>query len=73
MYISVKQTIKEFKKCMAKQAGMPIAKMRLFYGDQELMENGCGWEELRGGHARMLHTLRLQDGDEFLIEKTFAE
>ncbi|XP_072049675.1 tubulin-specific chaperone cofactor E-like protein isoform X4 [Amphiura filiformis] len=67
MFISVKQTIKEFKRRVAKFACVPSTKLRLFYGDQDINMPGCeSWQELLY-HTRMVYTLQVKDGDRFML------
>lgn len=66
MFITVTQTVREFKKSLSKFTQMPSTKLRLFYGDMDVNLPYFAWEELKW-HNRMLHYLHIKDGDSFLV------
>ncbi|XP_038065672.1 tubulin-specific chaperone cofactor E-like protein isoform X2 [Patiria miniata] len=65
--ISVKQTVGQFKQTLQDFVGLPPSQFRLWYCDQEMMR-GCGATLLRYP-GKLLYSLRIQDGDEFVIDR----
>lgn len=61
--ISLRQTVKQFKKSLEEFAAHPVSNFRLFYLDHT---SAYGAEELRFP-ARNLYALNIRDGSDFII------
>ncbi|XP_022086058.1 tubulin-specific chaperone cofactor E-like protein isoform X2 [Acanthaster planci] len=65
--IPVKQTCGQLKQSLQEFAGLPTSKFRVWYLNRAYTE-GCG-PTLLQYPGRLLYALRIQDGDEFIIDR----
>ena len=77
IFVDVQWTCKQLKRNLQEFAGMPSKKYKLFYKDMEVEgvegHHGCGVGVELIYPNKKLYSLRVADGDQFILHKKWEE